>query len=152
MTLPTFTPPCNPSPGFTNTPEIKIRKTEFGDGYTQESPAGLNHVRVSRSRPFRGMYSRRTNAISAIIAFFTERGGTKPFSYAFPHDPVRKWTVPTWSDQAISGGFHRVTATFRQSFVSAGLTPCSPLPRSTASKPAATATTPSPAPSSLREG
>ena len=115
MTLPTFTPPCNPSPGFTNTPELKISKTEFGDGYTQEAPAGLNHVRQQIETVSWDVLAKDER--DQLIAFFTERGGTRPFFYGFPHDEILKWTVPTWSDQAISGNFHRITATFRQSFV-----------------------------------
>ena len=114
MTLPTFAPPVNPSPGLSSTPELKLVKSEFGDGYTLASPQGLNHIRQVveatwdvLDRPERDQ----------IIAFFNERAGYQPFYWRTQHaDAPLKWTVETWSDTVISGDFHRVTATFRQSF------------------------------------
>src|SRR5690606_29261995 len=43
--IPTFDPPFAPSPGAQNKPEIKILQAEFGDGYSQPTPNGLNHIR-----------------------------------------------------------------------------------------------------------
>ena len=114
MTIPTLTPPCNPSPGFTTTPEVKLLKAEFGDGYSQVSPNGLNHVRAVVETVSWDVLA--ADERDDLIAFFTERGGNQPFLYAFPHGQVLKWTCEQWSDQAISGGFHRVTAKFTQSF------------------------------------
>ena len=114
MTIPTFTPPCNPSPGFTTTPEVKLLKADFGDGYSQVSPNGLNHVRaVVESLSWDVLAADERDQ---IIDFLKACGGTEPFWFALPHGVTTKWTCEQWSDQAISGGFHRVTATFRQSF------------------------------------
>ncbi len=114
MSIPTFNPPCNPSPGFTSTPEVKLLKSEFGDGYTQASPNGLNHIRDTVETVSWDVLAKDER--DALIAFFTERGGNKPFFYQFPHGVMTKWTCEQWSDQAISGNFHKVTATFKQSF------------------------------------
>ena len=114
MTLPTFNPPCAPSPGLTDTPEIKILKSEFGDGYTQASSQGLNHIRQVVEATWDVLDRAERDQ---IIAFFKERAGYQPFYYRMPHDDAEtKWTVETWSDTVISAGYHRVAATFRQSF------------------------------------
>ncbi|MEO9788586.1 MAG: phage tail protein [Aurantimonas coralicida] len=114
MTLPTFTPPCAPSPGLTDTPEVKILKSEFGDGYTQASPQGLNHIRKVVEATWDVLDRAERDY---IIDFFMERAGYQPFWFQMPHDAAAtKWIVESWSDTVISGGFHRVTATFRQSF------------------------------------
>ena len=114
MTLPTFTPPCAPSPGLTDTPEIKILKSEFGDGYTQASPQGLNHIRKVVEATWDVLDRAERDY---IIDFFMERAGCQPFWFQMPHDDAAtKWTVETWSDTVISGDYHRIAATFRQSF------------------------------------
>lgn len=114
MTLPTFTPPVSPSPGLSDTPELKLLKSEFGDGYTQATAAGLNHIRrvVSASWDVLAREER-----DQIATFFRERAGYQPFYYRMPgDDTAEKWTVEQWSDTAIDGGCFSITATFRQSF------------------------------------
>lgn len=114
MALTTFTPPVTPSIGMTDTPELKIISAEFGDGYTQEQPAGLNHIRR--------VVKLRWNVLAldeaqAIEAFFKARKGTEPFSYRIPREPAStKWTCKEWNTSRNSGGFTSIEATFRQSF------------------------------------
>ncbi|MCE7031017.1 phage tail protein [Jiella avicenniae] len=114
MAIPTFTPPCSPSPGTSEKPEIKILRAQFGDGYAQATADGLNHIR--RVVDLTWEVLDRTER-DQIIAFLNERAGYKTFYYQMPHDntPTR-FVCSEWSDTAISGNFHRVTAVFRQDF------------------------------------
>lgn len=114
MTTPTFIPPIQPSPGTSQKPKLKIRKTEFGDGYTQYSPDGLNHMRkiIDLEWPVLS----QTEA-QAIIGFLETQGGYLPFHYTIPGEATpTKWTCDTWEDIRIDGGFRKISATFEQSF------------------------------------
>jgi phage-related protein len=114
MTLPTFNPPVAPSPGTADKPEINLLEAEFGDGYSQPTPNGLNHIR----RVLRLTWDVLTpDQAESILSFFRARGGSKPFLYT-PRDeatPVA-WTCREWRDQSITGGLLTVSATLRQSF------------------------------------
>ncbi|KAB0679521.1 phage tail protein [Aureimonas leprariae] len=114
MTLPTFDPAVEPTVGITDTPEIKILKADFGDGYTQATAAGLNHIRNVREMTWDALYKSERDP---IIAFFRERGGYQPFWFKLDDEasPTR-YTCEKWSEERISGGFFKISATFRQCF------------------------------------
>lgn len=114
MPLTTFTPPRAPDPGTNDSPKVSVLKAEFGDGYTQATAAGINHIRRSLSLTW--SFLSPTQA-KAITDFFVARGGYTPFYYT-PSDestPV-KWTCEEWRDEREKSGFRKVTATFMQSF------------------------------------
>ena len=114
MTLPVFTPSWSPSVGATNKPEVKVLRAEFGDGYTQATRDGMNNVRAVYEMRWDVLLPSEAND---IISFFVACGGCDPFHYTIPEvTSVGKWTCESWSDQAISGGYRTVSATFRQSF------------------------------------
>ena len=115
MPLPTFTPEVAPSPGTQRAPEIALNKSSFGDGYTQASPKGLNHIRQTLVLKWTVLTPAQ---MLALENFFVERGGYKPFYYAHSSDGVtRKWTCETWS--ASTGSPCTFTATLRQDFTTA---------------------------------
>ena len=112
MTLPTFTPPVAPSPGTGHNPEISLRKAEFGDGYTQASPAGLNHIREVIALRWDGIDLDTTQALRICVE---ERGGYKPFYYKpYGFVTAMKWTCAEWS--GVAGAPWTVAAKLRQSF------------------------------------
>lgn len=114
MALETFTPPVSPSVGLSEEPEIKLYKAEFGDGYTQTTAAGLNHIRSVRSVTWEVLTEDQHRSIKD---FLHAHGGYRPFRYQFHGDaaPI-KWTVEKWRSQWIPGGYYRLEAEFRQSF------------------------------------
>ncbi|MDY8111158.1 phage tail protein [Fulvimarina sp. 2208YS6-2-32] len=117
MALPTFTPPCNPSPGTTETHEPKVLRAEFGDGYTQATADGINHDRADLEATWEIL---TPDERDEMVTFFKARGGYAPFFYKFPwHAEALKWTVARWTETIVSGSYHRMTATFRQSFTMA---------------------------------
>jgi phage-related protein len=114
MALPTFTPPRAPSPGTLRKPKLSLLRAEFGDGYTQTSRAGLNHIRRTLSLTWE--YLTPTQA-KAITDFLEARGGDQPFYYT-PSDESAavKWTCADWSDRAGKVGYRTISAEFEQSF------------------------------------
>jgi phage-related protein len=114
MTLATFTPPRKPDRGTEDTPKVKVLKAEFGDGYTQSSPDGLNHIRRQMTLSWEML---NPTQAAAITGFFVAQLGCTPFWWT-PSDettPV-KWTCEDWKDKRGDGGFRTVQATFVQSF------------------------------------
>lgn len=95
MALVTFIPPIAPTPGTKHAPKVKLWKAEFGDGYTQAAPAGLNHIAHEISLRWDALTDAQ---FSEIRQFFEDRGGYRPFWYqprgfATP----QRWTAETWS-------------------------------------------------------
>jgi phage-related protein len=111
MTTPTFTPPYAPSPGAQNKPAIKILQAEFGDGYTQPTPDGLNHIRPVLALQW-DMLERAER--DAILSFFERQGGTLPFFFAMPGEEHFAYTCADWSDTALEAELYNVNATFRR--------------------------------------
>jgi phage-related protein len=95
MALPTFNPSVAPSPGTTRKPEISLNKSQFGDGYTQASPKGINHIRMTMELKWEGLTPAQ---VAELEAFFVERAGYKSFKYRhFSETVTRKWTCGEWS-------------------------------------------------------
>lgn len=113
MAWETFTPPVAPSSGTRNKPEIKLLKADFGDGYTQIAPDGLNHVRRVLTLGWDMLLPWQKDE---IVAFLEARGGYEPFYYTPSNEdePV-KWTCEDWDDTRANDGF-KVSAIFRQDF------------------------------------
>lgn len=90
MALKTFTPPIGPSPGTGFKPTLKIRDAEFGDGYSQPTPDGINHIKNSVSLKWDGL---TYDQMEEIHAFFMDHKGTIPFYYRpFGTRTSAKWT------------------------------------------------------------
>lgn len=112
MPLNTFNPPMRPSAGTNITPEVNLRKAQFGDGYTQNSPNGLNHIR--RVVTLRWDFLTLTQALQ-MQNFMVGQGGYIPFYYALNGEgSVRKWTCESWS--VTDGHPAKFTATLKENF------------------------------------
>jgi phage-related protein len=95
MSLTTFTPPIGPSPGTQSAVQLALNKAEFGDGYTQASPRGLNHIRHSVELSWAGV---TPDQLATLRSFFEGRGGYQSFWYQPPgFTALRKWTCDTWA-------------------------------------------------------
>jgi phage-related protein len=111
MSLPIFAPPYPPTTNE-NTPEIKLLKAEFGDGYTQEGGDGVNNVRdVARLQ----WATLTADEAAEIEAFFKARKGYERFLYRLSDSlEETKWSCMEWSRSR--GTPNTLTATFKQSF------------------------------------
>ncbi len=98
MPLEVFIPEVMPSPGTSTKPMVRLKKAEFGDGYTQAAPDGLNHIREVLTLSWAGLSK---NQALALDNFFRRHGGYYPFFYAgvFYEIPL-KWTCDDWSMSA----------------------------------------------------
>ena len=114
MALSTFTPVRLPDEGTRNSPKIRVLRAEFGDGYTQSAPDGLNHILRSISLKWSKLTPTQANT---ILDFMVGKGGFTPFYYT-PSDELvaLKWTCPSWTDTKSKGGLVDVSVTLNQSF------------------------------------
>ncbi|CAJ0861964.1 hypothetical protein AMST5_01445 [freshwater sediment metagenome] len=114
MTLATFTPAMQPSVGAVNKPKVSIHKAEFGDGYSQATAAGLNHIRDEWSLTWEVLTPAQADAIDT---FLRGQGGHMPFYWTPPGSTTpQKWVCEEWSVTHIQAGFRSIRATFLQSF------------------------------------
>ncbi|MGV1754827.1 phage tail protein [Agrobacterium sp. CG674] len=113
MALPTFEPPIGPSPGTGHKPTVNLWEAEFGDGYSQSTPKGINHIKKSVSLTWDVL---TTEQMEEITGFFERMMGNKPFYYkAFGNTSAVKWTCKEWEFDT-DEGLWSVKATFIQSF------------------------------------
>ena len=90
-----FNPPIAPSPGTSVQTRVALNTAEFGDGYTQSSPRGLNHIRETLTLSWAGLTPEQ---FTKIKGFFVEQGGNKPFAYTpTGYDGYRVWTCSEWT-------------------------------------------------------
>ena len=100
MALETFAPSIAPSPGGSSAPEVSLNKAEFGDGYSQPSPSGLNHIRDKVELRWNGITLEQKYELDL---FFRTQGGYKTFLYK-PHgfQAEQKWTCEKWDSSTKS--------------------------------------------------
>lgn len=112
MALVTFTPIVRPSPGAAHAQKVSLLRSDFGDGYTQSSPNGINHIRKSITLKWNGLGE---DDVASLDAFFVSQGGNKAFYYTpYGMTEAMKWTCEEWS--ASSGAPWTFTAKLEQSF------------------------------------
>lgn len=111
--LPTFLPPIGPSPGTSHKRNINLFEAEFGDGYSQPTPKGLNHIRRTVTLKWDALTYQQ---MEEIIGFFERMGGNQPFYYApFGVRGAIKWTCKDFSEST-NDGIWSVNAELQQSF------------------------------------
>lgn len=111
MAFPTFTPPVRQSPGTKFAPEIKTREADFGDGYTQSAPDGLNHIREVVTLQWSVL---TPDQAKEIYDWLKARGGYQPFKYDVDEGEVKNWTCKEFTRSRETP--YTVTATFREYF------------------------------------
>jgi len=113
MPLPTFAPPVGPSPGTSIKPTVNLWETEFGDGYSQPTPKGINHIRKTLSLKWDVL---TYDQMREIVDFFERMGGNKPFYFRpFGENVTFKWTCKEWTPTT-TGGIWAIEAELIQSF------------------------------------
>ena len=114
MPLLSFIPPLDPSPSTGRKTAFKILAAEFGDGYSQPTPDGINHRRRSLSLSWDVLTDDQADEIAG---FLDARGGTEPFYYTPPRENMpTKWICEEFTDDVQDGGYRKIAATFKQSF------------------------------------
>lgn len=108
----TFVPPINPTVGTAIRPEIKKLKAEFGDGYRQRAPDGLNHVRYVYELTWEGALA----SIDEILLFLDARGAVEAFLYTPVGELLPKTFVCEEWSKVRSTPLGKLTAKFTQVF------------------------------------
>lgn len=116
MTTLTFSFPVgvDAAPGSSVETEPKVRRAEFGDGYIQRSPNGINSIRDK----FTVMAKNVTPAQALeIIAFMKARKGCESF-YWTPTDEVtpRKFICSKWDRDFADHEARTMKLTFEEVF------------------------------------
>jgi phage-related protein len=111
MALDTFAPPYDPSPGTSTKPRLKLLSVDFGDGYTQEMPDGINFLKREVSLTWEALTIVQA---AALETFMEGKGGYIPFLYALSNDTVRQWKCKDWSRKRQNPD--SFTATFIEDF------------------------------------
>lgn len=113
MSLLTFNPPIGPSPGTAHKPRVNLWEAEFGDGYSQPTPKGLNHIRKSTSLSWKVLTYEQ---MREIVEFFERHQGNRPFWFKpFGEPQTVRWTCKEWSPTT-DAGLWSVSAELVQSF------------------------------------
>ena len=82
MTIPTFTPPHGPQPGFERKKNPGVNNNPFGDNYTQRVPKGLNNLLL---KPVSLEWKLLSWAQAEEMEdFFDTLKGVEPFLYILP--------------------------------------------------------------------
>ncbi|MEO4040349.1 phage tail protein [Hoeflea sp. CAU 1731] len=113
-----FEPPIAPSVGMTRKPEIKLLRAEFGDGYTQATPNGINHIREVITLSWQVLSE---NELAQIEDFLKSHGGYKTFYYCVPGSALLKFNCDDWEATQISPDYFSLKATFKQTFTNHGI-------------------------------
>lgn len=109
----TFRPTIGPSPGTAFNPEIKLLEVAFGDGYTQSTPNGLNHIKDTVSLKWDALTYEQ---MVEIYGFFMRHRGNKTFYYKpFGYDETGKWYCKEFS-RSTDDGIWSVSAKLVESF------------------------------------
>ena len=115
MTL-TFTFPVgvDVAAGSSGETEPKVRRAEFGDGYIQRSPAGINSVRDV----FTVMAKNITPAqAEAIRSFMWARKGVEAFYWTLTDETTpRKFICSKWDFEFADFGARTMKLTFEEVF------------------------------------
>lgn len=117
MPLPTFNPPVAPSPGSGFKPQVNLLKAEFGDGYSQPTPKGINHIKQNVTLKWNALLLEQANEIEE---FFERMGGNNPFYYrVYGSRAPMKWTSEEYEKSQGDDGVWTFSATLIQNFTNA---------------------------------
>jgi phage-related protein len=111
----TFTPPVIPSPGQGTNKKVTARvlRADFGDGYSQRGPDGLNYV----GRALTLVWATLSQADADTIEAFFVAHVALAFYYTPPMESTPlKWSCATWNRSYPGGPTHAISADLMQEF------------------------------------
>lgn len=108
-----LTLPINPSYGWAGKTEAKILEAEFGDGYSQRMPDGLNWLRDSMPLRWENLHEAEKDT---LIDFFADHGGYIYWLWAPPGEDQKKWVATSWERTPKGADCYTVVANVKQVF------------------------------------
>lgn len=108
QTFPTTT--YKPLVGSSSTNEHRARVAEFGNGYSQRSPDGINSKKETWNLTYRGS----AWDMDQIAAFFNDHAGYQTFLWSAPiaYTGQMKVFVKTWRRRPVTSEMDEITCTF----------------------------------------
>ena len=98
--------------GFGGDTTLRVRKAQFGDGYTQRAADGLNNRASTYNLRFVGSAEK----ISAIYEFFDAHAGAMSFFWTPPLRPQGRFVCEKYTEPTKDGDVYTITAQFEQTF------------------------------------
>ena len=94
-----------------NTPRVKT--IQFGDGYFQAIPDGINNLLLDYSLTFEGDLP----FVTSILHFLQARNGSESFCWIppAPRGQLYRFICPTWTDAQPFYNHYKIEANFKQS-------------------------------------
>jgi phage-related protein len=91
---------------------LRVRKAEFGDGYTQRAADGLNNRQSTYNVRFVG----KADKIAAIVAFLDAHAGALSFYWTPPLRQQARFVCEKYTEPVKDGDVYSITAQFEQTF------------------------------------
>lgn len=101
-----------PLVGTQGTTALRTRKAQFGDGYSQAVPDGINNASDSWPLSFIGDAA----TVQPIRDFLAAHKGASSFYWTPPLGAQGLYRCEGYQVQALGGGVYTLTATFQQVF------------------------------------
>ncbi|MGU7780534.1 phage tail protein [Burkholderia sp. PU8-34] len=98
--------------GYGGDTTLRVRKAEFGDGYTQRAADGLNNRQSTYNLRFVG----KADKIAAILAFLDAHAGAVSFYWTPLFRPKGRFVCEKYSEPTKDGAVYTITAQFEQTF------------------------------------
>ena len=95
-----------PDNGATIEEDLRVRATQFGDGYEQTAPDGLNPIAVKFSLSF----TRSPDIVAQILAFLRSKSGGQTFTFTPPGGSEIRVKCRRWRTTLANTYEHRLTA------------------------------------------
>ncbi len=89
----------------------RVNKTQFGDGYAQRAPDGINNKALNWSGIKTGDFE---TTINPIIQFLDDHRGVTPFLWTDPHGNTKKYTCEDYTATQRRGSYWQITLKFEQ--------------------------------------
>ena len=98
-----------PRRGVLPSVKFKVRRVQFGDGYSQRGTEGVNSEQCAYPLTFALPHAQ----IAHIVNFLREHAGAKAFLWAMPNETLRPFTCAGYQGPKNIGPTHsELTATF----------------------------------------
>jgi phage-related protein len=99
-----------PAPNATPVHQPRVKTAQFGDGYRQDTPDGINNNLASWNLTF----NRARAEIEAIAAFFTSKGGVERFTWTPSGRSEVLVICPEWTDPIIGVNVGTISCRFQE--------------------------------------
>lgn len=113
---PTFTPGVNPSFPINLKRTPRTLRAQFGDGYGERAPDGINNMPYTGSLNWDNLSGVEAKALTD---FFAARQAYQAFLYQPPHSDFAsavKWIATEWSSDRTEPDSYRVSVSLEQCF------------------------------------